>query len=298
MAHRSFFLFLLAAAVAFAQRDVSGSKDHPILARYPGSFIRFYEQVDFDKYPLALSVTNNRPAGVKEIEGRLTKITYQNPAGRSSFEIFSNYREALKKAGYQDLFTCEGQACGQAMYWQQLNGLYASGGPREARNLTVRGKSGGHDCTVAISVNTGFTIIHIVEHKAMESGLVAASAAELAEGIDRDGHISVYAIYFDTGRADLKPESNPALVEIARLLATKPTLKLHVVGHTDSTGVFGANMTLSHDRAASVVRALTTDHKVAAARLTSNGVGPLVPVATNTTEEGRAKNRRVDLVGQ
>ncbi len=291
-------LFLSMAPLAFTQRDVGGSKDHPILTRYPGSVIRFYNQVDFDKYPLALAVADNRPSGVKDIEGKTTKITYQNPAGRSPLEIFSNYRDALKKAGYQDLFTCEGAACGRAMYWQRLNGLYASGGPREVRNLTVRGKSDGKDYTVAMSVNTGFTIIHIVEHKAMEGGLVSASAAELAEGIDRDGHINVYAIYFDTGKAELKPESTPALIEIAKLLEAKPALKLHVVGHTDSTGVFAANMKLSNDRAASVVRALIADHKVAAARLSPNGVGPLAPVATNTTEEGRAKNRRVDLVGQ
>ncbi len=298
MGIRTPFLLLCGAALAIAQRDVNGSKDHPILTRYPGSSIRFYNQVDFDKYPLALAVADRRPSGVKEIQGKITKITYQNPAGRSAFEVFSNYRDALKAAGYRDLFTCEGAACGLAMYWQQLNGLYAAGGPREARNLTVRGNSGGNDYTVAMSVNTGFTILHFVEHKAMEGGLVTASAAELAEGIDRDGHISVYAIYFDTGKADLKPESGPALAEIATLLAMKPALNLHVVGHTDSVGGLAANMKLSADRAASVVRALTTDRKVAASRLSSNGVGPLAPVATNRTEEGRAKNRRVDLVGQ
>jgi OmpA-OmpF porin, OOP family len=298
MSLRTLVLGLSLASLVWAQRDLAGSKDHPILTRYPGSVIRFYSHVDFDKYPLALAVANNRPSGVKNIEGATTKITYQNPAGRSAYEIFSNYQDALKKAGYQELFSCEAAACGQAMYWNQLNGLYASGTLKDARNLTVRGRSNGKDYTVAMSVNSSFTIIHFVEHKAMESGLVAATAAELAAGIDRDGHISVYAIYFDTGKADLKPESNQALLEIAKLLGSRPDLKLHVVGHTDSTGVFASNMKLSNDRAASVVRALTTDHKIAAARLTAHGVGPLAPVATNTTDEGRAKNRRVDLVGQ
>jgi outer membrane protein OmpA-like peptidoglycan-associated protein len=298
MAFRTLLLALSLVSLGFAQRDVTGSKDHPILTRYPGSSIRFYKQLEFDKYPLALAVADNRPAGVKNIEGATTKITYENPAGRSAYEIFTNYRDALKKAGYQELFSCEGDACGRAMYWQQLNGLYASGGPKEARFLTVRGKSNGKDYTVAMSVNTGYTIVHFVEHKAMETGLVAATAAEMAEGIDRDGHISVYAIYFDTGKADLKPESNQALVEIAKLLTSRPDLKIHVVGHTDSTGLFASNMKLSNDRAASVVRSLTTDHKIAAARLTANGAGPLAPVASNKTEEGRAKNRRVDLVSQ
>jgi len=298
MRFRMLVLVLSVPSLALAQRDAKGSSDHPILTRYPGSFIRFYNQVDYDQYPLALSVVDHRPAGIQKIEGKVTKITYQNPPGRSAFEIASNYREALKKAGYQVLFSCEGDACGRAMNWQGLNGLYASGGPGQVRQLTVRGKANGKDHTVAMSVNTGFTIVHIVEHKAMESGLVTASAAELAEGIARQGYISVYAIYFDTGKADLKPESNPALDEIAKLLADKPALKLHVVGHTDSTGMIAMNLKLSSDRAASVVRSLTVEHKVAAVRLTSHGVGPLAPVETNATEEGRAKNRRVTLVAQ
>lgn len=299
--HAVWLLFALSVftpPAAFAQSDARGSSDHPILSRYPGSIIRFYSQREFDKYPLALAVEKGRPSGVKDLEGKVTKITYQNPPGRSSYEIFSNYRDALAKAGYQTLFTCEAAACGMAMYWQQLNGLYASGGPREARFLTVRGKSGQSDYTVALSVNTGYAIVHIVEQKAMEGGLVTASAAELAEGIDRDGHIPVYAIYFDTAKATLKPESKPALEEIAKMLKNKTGLKLHVVGHTDNTGGMAMNMKLSADRAASVVTALSTVHGIAASRLEAHGVGPLAPVATNNTEDGRAKNRRVDLVAQ
>ncbi len=292
------FSIVLFAVPLQAQRDVGGSQDHPVVTRYPGSLIRFYNQVDFDKYPLALAVENRRPGGVKQIEGKVTKITYQNPAGRSAHEIFSNYRDALVKAGYQTLFSCAGADCGMAMYWQQLNGLYASGGPREVQGLVVRGKTGGKDVTVAMSVNTGFSILHIVEHKAMEAGLVTASAAELASGLERDGHISVYAIYFDTGSTVLKAESSPALAEIGKLMAAKPELRLHVVGHTDSTGGLAVNMKLSAGRAASVVKALTGEHGVSAARLESHGVGPLAPVATNATEEGKAKNRRVDLVSQ
>ncbi len=295
---RAVSLFALCLCPLLGQRDATGSKDHPVITRYPGSFIRFYNQVDFDRYPLALAVENRRPGGVKQIEGRVTKITYQNPAGRSAHEIFSNYRDALSKAGYQPLFSCEGPDCGLAMHWQQLNGLYASGGLKDVRGLAVRGKTGGGEVTVAMSVNTGFSILHIVEHKAMETGLVAASAAELASGIERDGHISVYAIYFDTGSTALKPESAPALAEIGKLMASKQGLRLHVVGHTDNTGGLAMNMKLSAGRAASVVASLSGSHGVAASRLEAHGVGPLAPVATNATEEGKARNRRVDLVAQ
>jgi len=102
--------------------------------------IRFYEQREFAKYSLALAVVNNRPGSVKEIEGKVTKISYQNPPGRSAHEVFTNYRDALMKAGDQSLFSCEGPSCGFAMYWQKFNGLYASGGPRDVRFPTVRGR--------------------------------------------------------------------------------------------------------------------------------------------------------------
>jgi outer membrane protein OmpA-like peptidoglycan-associated protein len=132
----------------------------------------------------------------------------------------------------------------------------------------------------------------------MDSGLVTVNANALAEGLDRDGHIAVYAILFDTGRATLRPESDAALREIAALLRNRPSLRLHVVGHTDSTGNFDSNMQLSVGRAQAVVAALVSSHGVAAVRLRAHGVGPLTPVATNATEDGKQLNRRVELVAQ
>ena len=289
----------LAATPLLAQgQDARGSSDHPVLSRYPGSRIQTYSQVDFDRYPLALGVENNRPSNVQNIEGKVTKIGYVNPTGRSAVEIYRNYDEALKKAGFEMLWSCEANACGQPMYWNPVNGLTASGSLRENRYLTVRGKVGDQTVTVAIAVNATGTTVHIIEAKAMEGGLVTASAAELAAGLDRDGHISVYNIYFDTGKADLRPESKPALDEVAALLKNRAGLRLMVVGHTDSTGAHDLNMRLSADRAAAVVKALTGTYGVAAVRLSAHGAGPLAPVASNRTDEGKAKNRRVDLVEQ
>ena len=132
----------------------------------------------------------------------------------------------------------------------------------------------------------------------MESGLVTVNAAALAGDISRTGHSAVYGIYFDTGKADVKPESDAALKEIAKMLQENPALKLLVVGHTDNVGTLASNMDLSKRRAAAVVQVLTATNGVAAARLLAQGAGPLAPVASNGTEEGRAKNRRVELVEQ
>jgi outer membrane protein OmpA-like peptidoglycan-associated protein len=124
------------------------------------------------------------------------------------------------------------------------------------------------------------------------------SAAALANDIAQTGHAVVYGIYFDAGKADLKPQSDPTLAEIGKLLTANAQLKLLVVGHTNNVGGLAANLVLSKQRADAVVAALVTRYHVAAARLRASGIGPLAPVATNRTEEGRAKNRRVELVEQ
>jgi outer membrane protein OmpA-like peptidoglycan-associated protein len=149
---------------------------------------------------------------------------------------------------------------------------------------------------VAISLGLSYAQVDIVEMKAMDSGLVAVNAEMLAGGIRSEGHVSVYGIYFDTGKSEIKPESQAALEEIAKMLRQEPSLQVRIVGHTDNVGGFEMNMELSRARAAAVVAALAGEHGVEASRLEAYGVGPLAPVATNTTEEGKSKNRRVEIV--
>jgi outer membrane protein OmpA-like peptidoglycan-associated protein len=122
------------------------------------------------------------------------------------------------------------------------------------------------------------------------------TAEALGGDITQKGHVAVYGIYFDTDKATLKPESDPVLAEIGKLLSETPALEIWVVGHTDSQGTHEHNMDLSKRRAEAVVKELSTRYGVAAARLQAGGVGPLSPVATNRSEEGRARNRRVELV--
>jgi outer membrane protein OmpA-like peptidoglycan-associated protein len=143
----------------------------------------------------------------------------------------------------------------------------------------------------------GMIRLFIVEKKPMTQHVVADAAA-FSNDLKGTGHAAIYGIYFDTAKAVLTPESTPALQEVAKLLATDPALKLWVVGHTDSVGAIDANMRLSQARAEAVVAALTSAHGIAPDRLTGYGVGPLAPVASNASEDGRAKNRRVELVGR
>jgi outer membrane protein OmpA-like peptidoglycan-associated protein len=125
-----------------------------------------------------------------------------------------------------------------------------------------------------------------------------ADASFMSEGIKTSGHVAIYGIYFDFNKAEVKPESEPALKEITKLLQQEQNLKLYVVGHTDNVGALDYNMKLSQQRAEAVVKELVTKYNVAQGRLAAYGVGPLAPVTSNDTEEGQAKNRRVELVKQ
>ena len=128
--------------------------------------------------------------------------------------------------------------------------------------------------------------------------VVEANAEAMGNDIDATGHTAIYGIHFDTGKSEIKPESDAAIAEMARLLKGNAGLKLYVVGHTDNVGSLDANMKLSKDRADAVTKALSARHGVAAERLKAYGVGSLSPVASNQTEEGKARNRRVELVRQ
>ena len=155
----------------------------------------------------------------------------------------------------------------------------------------------GKEIWVQVERGNGLIWLTMVEKAGMAQDIVA-NADAFGKDIKSTGHAAVYGIYFDTGKSEVKSESQAALQEVAKLLSSDPGLKLLVVGHTDSVGQLEANMKLSQARAEAVVQALTKSHGVAATRLKAQGAGPIAPVTTNRTEEGRAKNRRVELVEQ
>jgi outer membrane protein OmpA-like peptidoglycan-associated protein len=147
----------------------------------------------------------------------------------------------------------------------------------------------------AFAGRTG-AIVDIVEPKQREQKMVTVKADEMAKKISATGSVALYGIYFGFNKSELKPESQPTLEQIARLLKDDPKLKLLVVGHTDNVGAFSYNMDLSQQRADAVVHELAAQHGVDRSRLTPAGVSFASPVASNKSEEGRAKNRRVELV--
>lgn len=300
-----FFRLLFSAvyatlSLAHAQ-DVPGSKDHPLISRYPGAVIDDYSSKGYDEYTLPLGkVGQGEVAKSQRLEGKFTRIHYTIPAGRSSLEVFRNYQDALERAGFAPLFTCALAQCGTGYIEGQTGWCSGCSAHHESAKLS---RPEG-DMYVSLHVeqdndtNPAWAELVIIEMKPMDAGLVTVNAATLANDIGRTGHASVYGIYFDTGKADVKPESDGTLKEIAELLQQQAQLKLYVVGHTDNVGNFASNQELSQRRADAVAQLLSTKYGVPAARLKSVGDGPSAPVASNDSEEGRAKNRRVELVKQ
>jgi outer membrane protein OmpA-like peptidoglycan-associated protein len=212
------------------------------------------------------------------VEGRHIAVTYfRMPTNKdtSNLAIMRNYEAAITSAG-GTIVAIDPQSFVVGKFVQDGREIWTE----------ISGYPGG-----------GRIYVHIVEKKAMEQQVVADAAA-FKNDLQKTGHAAVYGILFDTNKATLKPESEAAIKEVATLLTANPALKLLVVGHTDSVGVFDQNMVLSKDRAEAVVKALTTTHGIAPARLKAVGCGPAAPVASNKTEDGRAKNRRVELVEQ
>ncbi|MEO0735033.1 MAG: OmpA family protein, partial [Bacteroidota bacterium] len=136
--------------------------------------------------------------------------------------------------------------------------------------------------------------LHIVESELLNTEQV--TIADLKQNLRETGKQAFYGIYFATGEATLQPESATELALIATFVRENPDLEAFVVGHTDLTGDYEANLSLSQARAQAVLEALVNDHGVEVGNLRPVGVGPVAPVATNRTGEGRAKNRRVELV--
>jgi outer membrane protein OmpA-like peptidoglycan-associated protein len=218
-----------------------------------------------------------KPSGdsrTKHVEGKVEKILY-DCQGKSALQVRRNTEGALRGSGFTLDFT-----------------------GYDTPTHYVTGHKGGTWVAVEASELTGdsqyvFTSV-ITEEMKQE---MTSDAKAWADEINKSGRAAVYGIEFDTGKATLRPQSEKVLTQVAGLLSSQPDWKMKVEGHTDSTGTKAGNQTLSQQRAAAVVAWLVSDG-IAASRLTAAGLGDSKPIADNGSEDGRARNRRVELVKQ
>ena len=267
------FFVMASFGISAAEPDKKGSKDHPLLSRMPNFYIVSYEDREFDSHKFVVQA--GKPA--TPVEGHLYHIRYKLNKGAAEpgeLKIRRNIQDALKKIG------------GKVVFDDNFN-----------RRSTIVLQKDGKETWVDVNSGATYYTLWIVEKEGMKQEVVADAAA-MGNDIRSTGHVSVYGIYFDTGKSAIKPESAAAVSEIAKLLKNDNALKIYVVGHTDNVGSFESNMKLSKDRADAVAKELVSKHGIAAGRLKAYGVSSLSPVASNSTEDGKAKNRRVELVAQ
>lgn len=327
--------------------DRAGSKDHPLLKRYEGSFIVYSETKSYDRFSFPLSKLelvedktrrdnhNNlvfEPQEKKALEGVYTRLVYLLPENRSPLEVLRNYQDEILGLGGQILFECESGECGGdagrsssgggghmslSMYLypeERISDPNFSNGkcaltskitdqqfmvaelPQNNVHLSVLTYTLQDNLYCKAFNGRTIAIVDIVEAKAREQKMVVIQAQEMATKISATGSVALHGIFFDFNKAEIKTESEPTLEQIAKLLQENSQLNLLVVGHTDNVGSFSSNMDLSQRRAAAVVSALTTKYGINKERLMPVGVSFACPMASNTTEEGRAQNRRVELV--
>ena len=299
-------------------------------------YTKKYDEFVFPTSAMTTPNHPNTPVELKESvskEGPYTRLVYLAPEDRSPLETIRNYQDEVRVLGGNTLFECKETTCGGNPLQNSASeqGLASKLFP-ESKITDAKGSPGWCAMTQPISnlryavaelpsegatlsvltyqisktrfancapyVDRTIAIVDLVEGEARENNMVVVEAAEMLSQIETQGSISLYGIYFDTDKTEIKAESGPTLKEVASLLKDDASLKLVVVGHTDNQGAFDYNIDLSNRRAESVVEALVKDYGVDAKNLSAHGVGSTSPVASNASDEGRAKNRRVVLVEQ
>jgi outer membrane protein OmpA-like peptidoglycan-associated protein len=247
-------------------QDAEGCKDSPLVARFPGSHINSCDHKEFESVQMPVGKDSDGNDITKAIEGEYFYWDIGTRDGISEIQLYRNFETALKRAGYQILY------------------------PGTPNNLTAR----KGDQYIYMELKGPFYYLTTVKVQPMKQE-VTADATAMGNEIDASGHVAVYGIHFETGKANILPDSEATLEQVKALLDARPDLKLRVEGHTDNVGGRAANQKLSEARAAAVV-AWLSDHGIDKSRLSAQGFADTKPVEDNSTEEGRAKNRRVELV--
>ena len=250
------------------RKDAEGCKDSPYVSRFPGSIINSCNHKEFESYSMPVGKDAEGNEVAKPIEGDFWEFDIATREGTSEIQLFRNFHNALTAAGWKVIFEDS-----PARITAQKGPVYVY--------LETKGE---------------FYYLYTVKQQAMQQE-VTADAKQMGDDIDKSGHVAVYGIQFDTGKAAILPASEPVLQQVQKLLEDRADLKIRIEGHTDNVGARAANQTLSQRRAQAVMGWLIAQG-VDAGRLSAAGFADTKPVADNGSDEGRAKNRRVELVKQ
>jgi OOP family OmpA-OmpF porin len=314
---------MVALRIAALAADLPGSKDPPGMKRYEGSEIIGYREPRFDEFllPMGPPTSQDPPKYAKslKIEGLVSRYAYVAPAGRTPTELLRNYKLEFQRLDLVTLYEKGpsdrgwfGPTLSQIAVEDKIGDILAY---NEAQERVLVGRTKDASPTYyyvfvtsyrdgnmpdrlqsTVTKDSALAELVVVTPQQMEKKMTFVNAGEMSRSLADSGKIALYGIYFDTDKDSLRSDSLTTLQEIAKLLATDRSLKVSVVGHTDNQGKPDYNLDLSRRRAAAVVRELTSKYGISTDRLSSFGCGFYAPVASNDTEDGKAENRRVELV--
>ena len=296
-------MMIISAQSVFAQEN------NDIISLYDGSKLMYDDDIGFETH-YYLTGPNSHEA----IDGKIRRQFCKAPEGVSAYEIIKNYEKAIQSKGGTIIYlsrkakTYKDEETGKTIWFMRelfANGRLNHGAysylqlPNYAQDYVV-GKISTAENDIYISLaaaqiekNVYYTVVTILAEP-MDMNNVTLNV--LNEGIAQNGRVAIYDIYFDTGKSEVKDESTISLKTIADYLKNNSDQKFLIVGHTDNTGDFDANIKLSSDRAESVKQKLIADYNIPAEQLKIYGVGSTSPQMSNSTEDGKARNRRVELV--
>jgi len=264
----AFVVFALVPSV-LAEEDAEGCQDPPQFNRVPDYWITGCETNDFNFFEFPVTVDS-----VHRVEGKYWMVDYYVNEGakpNSPLQTVRNFKGAIEKAGGKVVYVDDTD-------FMRISGKIAKGGAETWVYVLPR------------DLGYGYTL-YLVEQEAMKQEITSNI---MMDSLNATGHIAL-AITFDTGKATIKDESMPIIEQMVDLMQTNADLKVEIQGHTDNVGKPEANKKLSDERANAVKKALA-DKGISADRMSAIGYGDTKPVADNNTEEGRAQNRRVELV--
>lgn len=314
--------------------DVEGAEQHPLLSNYKNSCIVGYNVTKFDMVTLPISkISSSEDEKKITVEGKVIDLLYgiENSQNITILEVQRNYEQAIKNSGLKIIYSAFGKKGVMQNNYSISKNYESIASPdyldafkflkdpdyrlvfnhlgRNANNelayFVAQGNKNGTDYTLMLYINYSkgnsslienkiFIQAKIIESESMETGQV--SIASIDEKIKNEGKEVFHNILFDFGSANLTKESYAVIKTLSEYLKANPNQNYYIVGHTDNVGSLAANQTLSEKRAKAVLATLNTKYGIPKTQVSAHGVGQLSPLAINTTEEGRALNRRVEIV--
>lgn len=265
--------FFIINFLSYSQ-ELEGAKDPELFPKRMPNYLLTEQSKNYDALDFNLAEGGSKVVN-KEGNKVTTRYDFNGESGQqkpSALQILRNYENAIKSIG------------GTSLYLNAGEGLATFKITKGGKETWIKMESGGSD-------NSDFYVVTVLDLEAMHQEI---TASEMLTALSTSGHIALY-INFETGKAEIKPESQPIIDQIVDLMKQNPSLKISLEGHTDNTGNAAANKTLSENRSKAVVNAISMKG-IDKTRLSSKGWGQEKPVSDNATEDGKAKNRRVEVV--